>query len=89
MKLHFVAQPNKFKWMIFCPACQRGHGIDLRWTVNGTRDSPTIEPSLLIAAPRPTKPPMVCHSTIKDGMITFCADSTHELSGKTIPLLDF
>lgn len=32
---------------------------------------------------------VVCHSIITDGMIQFCSDSTHELSGKTVPLEDF
>lgn len=32
---------------------------------------------------------MVCHSFVRDGMIQFLPDSTHELAGKTVPLPDF
>lgn len=28
----------------------------------------------------------VCHSFVRDGMIQFCGDSTHALSGQTVPL---
>lgn len=30
----------------------------------------------------------VCHSFVKDGMIQFLTDSTHDLAGKTVPLPD-
>jgi hypothetical protein len=30
----------------------------------------------------------ICHSYIKDGNIQFLSDSTHELSGQTVPLGD-
>jgi hypothetical protein len=31
---------------------------------------------------------MVCHSFIRDGLIQFLADCTHELAGKIVPLTD-
>ena len=30
-----------------------------------------------------------CHLILTDGQIMFCADSTHELKGKTVPLPDW
>src|SRR4051812_21233604 len=30
-----------------------------------------------------------CHSFVTDGMIEFLSDCSHELAGKTVPLLDF
>jgi len=30
--------------------------------------------------------PFVCHSFVTDGKISYCSDSTHELSGKTVEL---
>jgi hypothetical protein len=30
----------------------------------------------------------VCHSFVRDGMIQFLSDCTHELAGKTVPLED-
>lgn len=29
-----------------------------------------------------------CHSIITDGAIAYCADSTHALSGQTVPMVD-
>lgn len=31
----------------------------------------------------------ICHSFIRDGMIEFLSDCTHEMSGKTVPLPDW
>lgn len=31
----------------------------------------------------------ICHSHVADGKITFCADSTHPLAGKTVELPDW
>lgn len=36
-----------------------------------------------------TKVEKRCHSHVTDGMINYCADSTHALAGKTIPMEDF
>ena len=41
-------------------------------------------------APWPqTKVETVCHSFVRDGMIQFLGDCTHELKGQTVPLPDF
>jgi len=39
--------------------------------------------------PEPGDPPEHCHSFIRDGQIEFCSDSTHELAGKTVRLLEW
>jgi len=31
----------------------------------------------------------ICHSFVRGGRIEFCSDSTHKLSGQTVPLPDF
>lgn len=33
--------------------------------------------------------PYVCHLHITNGQLIFCADSTHELAGKTVPMVDY
>lgn len=43
-----------------------------------------LEPQLLVRL----GPDKRCHSFIKDGKMQFLADSTHELSGKTVELFD-
>lgn len=36
-----------------------------------------------------TKKTHVCHSVVTDGVISYCADCTHELAGKNIPMEPF
>lgn len=33
--------------------------------------------------------PTVCHSFVRDGMIQYLGDCTHDLAGQTVPLQDF
>lgn len=39
---------DELGWMIFCPACKRGHNFDGRWTFNGNVEKPTFMPSMLV-----------------------------------------
>lgn len=54
MKVHSIQQPAQFDWMIFCPACQCGHGLAVgrnegpSWLFNGNQERPTFSPSLLV-----------------------------------------
>lgn len=70
----------------YCPGCKTGHGFDdKRWEFNGDLDKPTISPSLLVT--HPYKGVLqTCHSFIKEGMIQFLGDCTHELANQTVPL---
>lgn len=77
---------------------------DHAWTWNGSVDLPTIQPSLIVRRGHFTpnhKPDdecwcgkdygytcYQCHSTIADGVITFCPDSSHALSGQSVPLAE-
>lgn len=84
-------------WYFECPACRIGHSPHTqrgpeggpRWTFNGDVEKPTFAPSLLVRWEKgPDHVPQVCHSFIRDGMIEFLGDCTHELAGKTVPLGD-
>lgn len=74
------------------------------WTWNGDADRPTTSPSMRVSfrhpkghtnenpAPVGYSGPYVeeiCHYYLKDGMIEFCGDCTHALSGKKVPLPDW
>ena len=78
----------------FCPGCKQVHRIttDL-WTWNGDRDKPTFQPSVLVTQGRLDKDmnpvDRVCHSFVKDGMMQFLGDCTHELAGQTVPIPDW
>lgn len=91
-----------------CPGCGDAHHVPTSgptaWSWNGSRESPTITPSIDVKsghyAPH-WKPGdecwcgknygfecYRCHSVVTDGKIMFCADSTHALAGQTVDLPD-
>lgn len=93
-KLHDMGIQGGERWVVFhCPGCEGGHAIPVSgprgWSWNGSFDSPTITPSILVnvGGSNPTEP--ICHSFVTEGKIRFCADTTHKLSGQTIELPDF
>lgn len=67
------------------------------WTWNGDVEKPTLKPSIkrttMIGANTcyddggPSRE-CICHTWINDGMATFLDDTTHELRGQTVPLID-
>lgn len=75
-------------WMHWCPGCKDIHAIAVekpfdngaKWTFNGNMDQPTFSPSIAVGKP------VYCHYFIQDGMIRYCSDSTHALSGQHVPL---
>lgn len=83
----------------WCPACRASHqfAVDAPnasgaiWTFDGNLLLPTFAPSMNIAWGNRVDPKCehgggVCHYNLTAGQIIFCADSTHELAGKTVPL---
>lgn len=78
----------------------KGSTYKTNWGWNESMDKPTFTPSLLIrwgkhADPNWVPPDesedwnMICHSFIKDGMIQFLGDCTHELKNQTVEIPDF
>lgn len=50
-------------------------------------EKPTVHPSILVTWGAPVK--KVCHFFMRDGKIQYLPDSTHELSGKTVDMVDY
>lgn len=87
--------------LIFCPACKYGHAFYVKpwgdgkpvWTWNGSLESPTFSPSMLVFGNKPKDPQYRdtprCHSFVRDGMIQFLSDCEHSLAGQTVPLEPF
>jgi len=78
--------------LIHCPGCGHLHSFDLnRWTWNGSLDSPTFSPSLLVSWDKTIKGVIepVCHSYVTEGKIQFLSDCKHELVGQTIELPNY
>lgn len=53
------------------------------WSWNGDVNAPTLRPSILSRLTG-----VVCHCWISEGKVQFLTDSTHELAGQTLDLLD-
>lgn len=88
-------------WEHWCPACKTTHAFategqqanGARWTFDGNEDAPTFQPSMNIrwgkqADERCDVDGGICHYILSGGVIQYCPDSTHALSGQSVPLPD-
>jgi len=84
-------------WIFFCPACGCGHKFCTAdahtqdwpvWTLTGMPDAPTVRASVKYEFEQDGRQ-VLCHSFITNGNIEYCADCTHDLSGKTVPIPEF
>lgn len=82
-----------------------GEGAGPRWSWNEDVDKPTFEPSVRVSGIKvltdqqmaeydstgvlPPPEPSVCHVFVRDGMIQFLDDCTHEMAGMTVPIPPF
>lgn len=64
---------------------RRGTG---NWSWNGDTEKPTLKPSIKTEGVNNDGSRLCCHSFVNDGKVQFLIDSTHELAGTTVPLLD-
>ncbi len=75
-----------------------------KWEFNRNPEAPTFSPSILIRYSHPkghtneNPAPIgwqgeyvntICHYFIRNGMIEYCSDSTHEFAGRTVELPDY
>ena len=71
-----------------CPGCKKEHRISIApitgWGFNNDFQNPTFTPSV-----NWTNGTVVCHHFVKDGMVQFLSDCTHENKDKTLPMVDF
>jgi hypothetical protein len=94
MKAHDMGTQDGERWIAFhCPGCEGGHAIPVTgqraWGWNGSLESPTFTPSILVNVGRANPTQHLCHSIITDGRIAYCSDTTHKFSGQTIEMPDF
>jgi hypothetical protein len=78
----------------YCPGCEFTHSVNVGgpegpvWTWNGSMDSPTFSPSLLIWQKRRGQRETLCHLFVEQGKIRFLSDSRHRLAGQTVEMED-
>lgn len=84
-------------YMFYCPGCQMFHQVPTagkdrpNWTFNGSQQKPTFSPSLLIRFPHfdgSKDVNLICHSFVREGMIQYLNDCTHNLKGQTVEIPD-
>lgn len=91
-KFHEISE-NYVVW--HCPGCEGGHAVPVNgkkgengsgWQWNGSLESPTLSPSILVnvGGGNPTEP--ICHSFVRDGKMQFLGDCTHALAGQTVEI---
>lgn len=56
------------------------------WSWNGSTDAPTLKPSIRTSYGRDGA--HCCHTWVTDGKAQFLSDTTHDLAGKTVDLVD-
>ena len=83
--------------LFHCPGCKMLHGPTVSgkgWEWNGSLETPTLNPSILVTGKRPIGPDDTwvdfrCHSYVREGRIEFLGDSTHNLAGQSMNLPDW
>lgn len=80
--------PGDTRYLFFCPGCLCGHYVRVAgpgavWGWNQNKEKPTVTPSVLTTSSH------TCHCFIKDGMIQFLGDCTHQLKDQTVPIPDW
>lgn len=90
-----VGDGSYYHW---CPGCSMLHRIPVtasqgpNWKFNGDKDTPDFKPSVRITHNgdpeylREAGIAACCHYFIDNGNLNYCADSTHDFAGKSIPL---
>lgn len=76
-----------YTYSFYCPGCKMAHTVNKGWGYNGDEEKPTFSDHSIAVDFRPDGP--FCHSYIRNGMIEFLGDSTHELAGQTVELPHF
>lgn len=76
---------GEISYWLFCPGCQAAHRINNTWDWDGNREAPTFNPSILTYGGSDQKR---CHSFLRAGVWEFLTDSTHDLAGQQVPIVD-
>lgn len=91
IKLQKTDKPGHY--IFYCKACKHHHAVWTSeyqanhpfWDFNGSMESPTFKPSLLIKSGDGSQ---ICHFFIENGKIRYLNDCTHDLHNQTIEMED-
>ena len=98
-----VWQGQKYQYLLInCPGCAAARGketfegllhlpvntdVRVAWEWDGNLERPTLNPSIRTSGMHASQE-WVCHSFLRDGVFEFGGDSTHELAGQHVEMLD-
>lgn len=72
-----------------CVGCGHSHGFDDTWTLSGSIENPTVQPSLLTRWNfGEENKENICHLFITEGRLHYLGDCTHEYAGKIVDMQD-
>lgn len=76
-------EPNGFwHFWFLCPGCEEHHMFEVPpWNFNGDFNKPTFHPSITVTGAKG-----LCHVFLRDGKLSYLADTDHALVGKVVPL---
>lgn len=78
--------PRSLLWK--CAGCGEIHCCRIegrerpKWSWNRSLSAPTLVPSVLKKSPDGSR----CHSYVREGVVQFLGDCTHELAGEAVPM---
>lgn len=94
-----LIKDNKHRgiYYFWCPGCKCMHYIATAdndcnfpiWGFNGDMEKPTVNTSICVTESWQGRGTSRCHSFVRDGKIQYLQDCTHELAGKTVPMVDW
>lgn len=75
----------------WCPGCRSSHAVPVEgpkaWKWNRSVTEPTLSPSVLVRWEHSEeREKRVCHLLMREGVLEFLRDSTHELAGQRVPM---
>jgi hypothetical protein len=75
----------------WCPGCQHDHFVHAKkWSFNQDFEKPTLSPSVRHQMTWTNRDEgladRLCQYFLRDGVIEFCSDCTHELAGQRVHL---
>lgn len=93
MKLRRIASSDEsiVQLAFWCPGCKMLHAPQIKgpkaWQFDGSMELPTFSPSILVTwHSGEQRVEHRCHSFVRNGVIEFLSDCTHELAGKSVPI---
>lgn len=81
-----LKEDGYMRFLFWCPGCEGYHSFNHHWKFDGNMDKPTVSPSLLVNAGRECPSEPRCHLFLRNGVIQFLSDCTHDLAGQSVPL---